>query len=215
MNERYREDYLGEYVITKIIIKNGNKKQIREWIDNPLTIKQTSNRATCISESHTIKDTFYKQIQNSNGGNLGKLKMQVYGVDSICNKMTADFIICKDQKLLEYMIKTGYTQKSIAYTSASNCIKYPGEFYLIPYNMSMNTHALAVWLACFDGHKEIFIVGYDHSNEKINNTVSQVMKIYNNVKFRQISNSGSPHEWKQLRNFATLTKQEYISLTDI
>jgi len=43
--ERYREDYSGEFVITKTTFKNGKKVQEREWIDNPITNSHFSNKS--------------------------------------------------------------------------------------------------------------------------------------------------------------------------
>ena len=215
MKEQYRRDYVGEYVITNIRVINGKKEQNRVWINNPLAVNSVSNRATCIAESSSLKGSFYKQIQNHNGGNLGEFKMQLYGVDSVWQKMVPNFTVCKDRDMLEKMIQTQFTKESVVYTSASNCTRYPGEFYLTPYHNAMNPHALAVWLACFDGHKEIYIVGYDHTNYKIMATVQDVMQVYKDVKFIQVTNNGSPHEWKQQLNFSAMTKDQFVSHCDV
>ena len=215
MKPMYRSDYLGEYVITKIIIKNGKREYVKEWVDNPIDVKQISNRATCIAEHPSITDTFYKQIENHNGGNLGKLKMQIYGVESVWKKLNPTFTICKDRTILEDMIRSGFTKDHIVYTTSTNLVRYPNEFYLTPHNTLMNSYATAVWLACFDEHKEVFIVGFDHTNQKIVSTINDIMKIYRDVKCIHVTTNHSPHKWRENINFSSMNKHEYVSHCDI
>lgn len=217
MIERYREDYPGEFVITKTVIRNGKKEQEREWIDNPIKVEHVSERGTCIAEDPSLKDTLYKRIEQNNGGNLGKMKMQVYGVENVWQRITPNFIVCQVPDQLEEMIKRGYSHKSVVYTSASYCIKYPGEFYLTPYGLSLRSHALAVWLACFDGHKEIYLVGYnnDGTKQKMINSIVDIMKAYKDVRFIQVTNNNSPHEWKEQINFSSMDMNTYISHCDV
>ena len=48
MPERYRTEYDGEFVITVNTIKNGEKHQEREWIDNPIENQHISGRAAVL-----------------------------------------------------------------------------------------------------------------------------------------------------------------------
>jgi hypothetical protein len=49
-----------------------------------------------------------------------------------------------------------------------NCLMHPGEFYLIPYNTLMAIEALVLWMAAFDGHKEIYAMGYNNDTVGLN-----------------------------------------------
>jgi hypothetical protein len=49
MEERYRNDYEGEFVIVGVKMVNGKKQQEREFVENPIQIKSISGRATCVS----------------------------------------------------------------------------------------------------------------------------------------------------------------------
>ena len=219
--ERYREDYSGEFVITKTTFKNGKKVQEREWIDNPITNSHFSNKATCIGLSHIFNDLFYKQVQRNNGGVLAREKMQVYGVEHVYTKLQPNFLIAQNREILPELIETKYTEKTICYSSPANCIKYPGEFYLLPYSISMNSHALAAWMACFDNHNEIYLVGYEQfdkegkTQSKIIGGVSDVMKAYSNKKFIHVTDTKSPDAWRKYLNFDMMSIRDYISYCDI
>ena len=61
-------------------------------------------------------------------------------------------------------------ENNIVYTTTRQCLTHPGEFYLIPHNPNMCIEALVVYLAAFDGHKEIFMLGYNHDMPASTNT---------------------------------------------
>ena len=94
-------------------------------------------------------------------------------------------------------------------------------FYLIPHGIRLLPHATAVWLACFDGHKEVFLFGYDACTEngivldKMISGVNDVMQAYPSVKFYHVIKAGdTPTLWKYLPNIRTLTLPEFVSYTD-
>jgi hypothetical protein len=62
----------------------------------------------------------------------------------------------------------------------------PGEFYLIPYKPRIIDMATIIYLAAFDGHKEIFLLGYNEEtpveNEWINRSPG-IFEAYTGVKF--------------------------------
>jgi len=219
MIERYRKDYDGEFVITDTIIRHGKKVQEREWVPDPVSVSHISKRATCIEVNGTLKDTLYKRIESNNGGNLGKHRMQVYGVEGVWRKMVPNFTIAMDDDNLQQMIRRSYTKESIVYTGTRYCLKYPGEFYLVPHGVSFSSAALAVWLACFDGHKEIFLVGYidDGSDKqaKMISAVNEIMKTYKSTQFIHVTNNNSPEPWKYNLNFSAMAMNTYVSHCDV
>jgi len=221
MIKRYRKDYPGEFVVTNTIFKKGKKEYEREWIDNPIEFSHVSSKATCIAESEYISDALYNRIEKNNGGVLGKEKMQTYGVEYVWRKMIPTFTVCQVPADLEEMIKCRYTAKSIVYTKASQCIKYPGEFYLFPYSQSSTSQALALWLACFDGHTDVYFIGYDLTkadgelNQKMILSVANVIKTFPDVNFHQVSDFVSPDEWRNLINFTRASLPVYVSQCDV
>jgi len=85
----------------------------------------------------------------------------------------------------------------------------------------MNSHALAAWLACFDNHNEIYLVGYEQFDEagtlqeKIIGGVADVMKAYSNKKFIHVTDTKSPDLWRKYLNFDMMSIRDYISYCDI
>ena len=84
---------------------------------------------------------------------------------------------------------------------------------------------MAVWLACFDGHSEIFMIGYDFvdgQNPGLVNEILDIMKTYNKTKFTRVSSfirnrvrMDTPESWKDCRNFSEMTYDQWVSYCDV
>lgn len=221
MQEKYRRDYPGEFVITKTVWAGGKKDQLREWIDNPIKVVQTSGRATCIARSPAFKETFYRRVAENRGDLLAHKKMQTYGVEEVWSIMKPNFLVSQKSDNLKEMSACKYAEDVIVYTSAANCLKFPGEFFLFPYNFAATAYAQAAWLACFDEHKEVFLVGYDEVDttgtrqQKMIDSVGTVFDTYPGVTFTHVTNANTPKEWRKRINVKTMTVESYISHCDV
>jgi len=229
MLQRYRTDYDGEFVIVSNTIKNGKKHQEREWIDNPIENQHISGRAAVIGNGdsrHTTKlhgkFNLKNNIEQHAGWHLGRKRLQSYGSQGCWQEMQCDFYIEFDQEKLNELLETGYQKKVSVYSNARNCISNAGEFYLVPYGTRGRSLTVATWLACFDGHKEIFLLGADARNsigefdEQLVNQMNQVMSQYRDVKFVFVSDNIPPSNvWKQNINFDIWTYGEFVSFCDI
>jgi hypothetical protein len=220
ITERYRKDYIGEFVITGATWSGGKKRVQREWIVNPIQNHHISGRAACIGTA-VDRDRFdYRMLQNHRGGLLGTKKLQTYGVGEIAHEMRLDFAVEKDEDVLFQMIETEYYKQNTIYTSPKYCLEHPGVFYNIPYNPVMLDVCLLPYLAAFDGHQEIFLIGYS-INAGIGRSdwadqIKQVMDTYSSVKFYHIGNeSDMPEVWKNNVNVSNLSYREFIAYADI
>jgi hypothetical protein len=220
MEARYRTDYQGEFVVLETAWRGGKKEQVREWIPNTIENKHISARAACIgtdSDSYLFK---YTILQRHRGGLLGSKKLQTYGTGEIAKTMRLDFTIECQPSLLEQLIEVNYHTKNIVYTKPKQCIKYPGFFYPIPYNLLMHPLTYVPYLAAFDGHKEIFLLGY-HKDIPVENNVwieqiRLLMVAYNDVKFYPVCHKHLvPDEWMTRHNVQPMDYREFISYCDV
>jgi hypothetical protein len=218
--ERYRTDYTGEFIITQSVWSGGKKRQRREWIPNPIENQHISGRAVCIGADHDSNQFDYTILQRHRGGLLGSKKLQTYGLGFAAKQMRLDFTIETDDAILKELIESHHYQDNIIYTTPRNCLKYPGVFYLTPYNPVIIKHALALYLAAFDGHKEIFMLGYNQQTDAGNTAwqahVAQVISAYTGTKFVIV---GMPHHapdaWLEFANVERMTYREFISYCDV
>ena len=229
MLERYRTDYDGEFVIVSNTIKDGKKHQEREWIDNPIENQHISGRAAVIGNGASRYETKFNgkfnlktKIEQHAGWHLGRKRLQSYGSQGCWQEMQCDFYVEFDKQKLAEIKSEKYQEKVAVYSNARNCIDDPGEFYLVPYGVRGKSITVATWLACFDGHKEIFLIGADACNADGNadeQTVKEMNAVFDNyktTKFYYVSDFGNTHDlWRENINFSQISYAEFITYCDI
>lgn len=225
MEARYRQDYPGEFVVVNTTWENGRRTEQREWIANPIENQHISGRAVCIASRDSLQDPFprgfnYKILQRHRGGLLGSLKLQTYGTGIIAEDMRLDFAVDVEPKQLQKLIENKYYEDNVVYTTARNCIDNPGDFYLIPQAPRLLMPALPVYLAAFDGHKEIFLLGYSNQmvfdNHRWVNDVKEVFNAYSSIKFWLVGEPTiMPELWLDGANVFTMSYRDFIGYCDI
>jgi hypothetical protein len=220
MQARYRTDYAGEFVILETRWGAGKKEETREWIPNPIENHHLSGRAACIGSDFDHWQFDYTRLQRHRGGLLGSKKLQTYGTGSIAQQMRLDFAVETNTNNLAAILATGYQQDNIVYTTARNCIANPGEFYLIPYKPRLIDMTIAVYLAAFDGHQEVFLLGYtDESPGDSLHWQAQLADVflaYPGVKFYLVGESTRmPDVWVDCFNTQVMTYLQFISYCDV
>ena len=229
MPQRYRTEYDGEFVITVNTIKNGQKHQEREWIDNPIENQHISGRAAVIGNGESRYNTNYNgkinlktKIEQHAGWHLGRKRLQSYGSEGCWRELQCDFYVEFEKEKLAEIKEAKYQEKVSVYSNARACIDDPGEYYLVPYGVRGKSLAVAMWLACFDGHKEIFLVGadaqdkFDQPDVKKVKSVNKVICDYPSVIFYYVSDGASAHDmWREHANFNQMSYAEFISYCDI
>jgi hypothetical protein len=217
---RYRRDYPGEFVVVQSKWSGGKKTQTREWIPNPIENQHLSGRAACIGSDLDRGRFNYAVLQNHRGGLLSSKKLQTYGVGPTCHDMILDFVVETNKDNLQRIQESQYQKDHIVYTTSRNCVNFPGEFYLIPHSPILADPVLAVYLAAFDGHNEIFLLGYTDETPVLNQhwiqQLSRIIEIYSGTQFYLVGESSRmPDQWANSANTRTMTYQNFISHCDI
>lgn len=221
MQERYRNDYDGEFVILNTYYKDGKKVQDREWITNPIENQYISARAAVIGAGPSRENFDIKKIENHKGGLLGKKSLQTYGSQGCWRDLRCDFYVGTDKQELEETIEAGYVEKSVVYTGVKNCIAYPGEFYLVPYNVKLHSTATAAYIAAFDGHKEIFLLGVDTVDSdnvvinKLFDDINKVIDAYANSTFVFVTDWQPHNELRKNKNVQFMNYRSFVSHCDV
>ena len=220
ITKRYRSDYKGEFVVVTTSQQDGSRKQGRVWIPNSVENQHISNRAAVIGSSMDKKKFNYPILQRHRGGLMGKLRLQTYGTNKIWQDMRLDFYAGTNREELETLSKTNYADTTVVLTSTSHCVANPGKFFIVPYLPMLDDVALPLYLACFDGHKEVFLLGYNtdmpHGTQNWQNDVLSIFQIYDDVQFTIVGNHYSaPDSWRNCRNVKSMDYRSFISYCDI
>jgi len=225
MEARFRADYPGEFVVLNTTWSGGKRTEQREWIANPIENQHISGRAVVIGSRDSLQTPFplgidYKILQRHRGGLLGTLKVQTYGTGAIAEDMRLDFAVDVDTGQLKKLIDSGYYENNVVYTTARNCIENPGNFYLIPLNPRLFLPALPIYLAAFDGHKEIFLIGYSKQmvfdHPRWIDEIGTVMQAYSTIKFWLVGEPTiMPEVWLECANANTMSYRDFIGYADV
>lgn len=181
----YSDEYEGEFVIHNIEYKNGKKIEDREWVPRTVTNDDHRGYAFVIGNGtgRTKQNFDVKLIENHSGGLLATKRAQIYGCNALYRDIKSSFLIAMSEAMVDELAETDYPDNNIVYTTAKNVVKYPGRFYLIPQNISyFNSGAIATYIAAFDKHKDIYLLGFDNQKDpELNDNVYAGTKNYNSA----------------------------------
>ena len=99
-------------------------------------------------------------------------KGTTYGCNAVYRDFDPDYIVALDRIISEEISKEVDVENKPCYSTKINIQRYSEHFVLVPANPVMNCGATATHIAGFDGHKEIYLLGFDSYNmepEKVNN----------------------------------------------
>lgn len=220
MQARYRSDYVGEFIVLETKWAKGKKEQTREWVDNPIENHHISGRAACIASNLDAHKFDHTLLQKHRGGLLGSKKLQTYGTGEIAQSMRLDFTCESDTNGLGALLESKYIESNTVYTTTRNCILHSGQCYVVPYRPNLLDEALIIYLAAFDGHKEIFLLGYNKEtpvqNPSWSNQLDQIFSAYAGVKFFIVGEKTNFFDtWLEHANVTTMTHREFISYCDV
>lgn len=217
---RHRRDYDGEFVIVDTVVSGGCTSQTREWIANPIDNFSTSGRAAVIG-SRALQAKFrHSRLQRHRGGLLGQRRLQTYGAQDLWQDMTFDFFVTTDRDNIQAMAAQAYDQRCTVYTTARLCLENPGRFYLIPYLPQLDALAMPVYLAAFDGHAEVFMLGYCRDTATVSRTwakdLDAVFAAYPGTQFILVGQESSMlPSWLSHSNVQCIGVRRFVSYCDI
>lgn len=218
--KRLRSEYPGEFVITATYLLNGIKTQQREWIDNPIKNQHISGRAAVIMSESDRHRFDYARLQRHRGGLRGTKRLQTYGIGPTWQDLDLNFYVSLDPDVLRDISTVNYGDDTVVYTDRKRILQFAGEFFLIPHCPFMLEPALALYLACFDGHREIFVLGHQIPDQRYHarwiGQVRDVMTAYRDCQFYFVTNTETnvPAAWR-LSNSDWMPVRKFISFCDI
>lgn len=217
---RYRRDYDGEFVITNTRLVDGVKQETREWIPNTVINSHISGRAAIIGSRFDQAKFRHQRLERHRGGLLGRKRLQTYAWGDLWNDMRLDFYASTDRQQLSGILQAKYDLATTIFTSASCVMEWPGHFYPVPFSPYLSDPALALYLASFDQHEEVFLLGYNQEvvwpDKNVLSDLSRVMAAYRGTQYISVAPpSSQPNEWLDLPNFRTMPLRQFISYCDI
>lgn len=242
LKKLYRANYAGENIISNLVLKAGEWTPDVEFVPNRIINTHSTSQAICIGNGESRRNFDLSLIDRHRGGLFAKDKLQSYGCNALYRDFTPDFLVARGDGIIAEIANTEYYTDNIVYTTADSLLKYPGKFYLIPQNIPFDAGALAAYLACFDGHTKIYLIGYDQydnegrinniykdtngyptSNQEQNNqflslSLQNVIQTYDDVEFVRVMPLDTwyqPELLRPLLNFRQISYQTFVNEADL
>ena len=242
ITKQYRTSYAGETVITNMTYEGGNWNYQRENVPNAVTNNQISNRAVVIGNGESRQGFNLNLLKNHRGGLLGSAAVQTYGCNALYRDFAPQFLVVTGDEIVKEIADSDYCGDHIVYAGSKDILDYPSKFYLTPQDPSWNAGAIAAYLACFDGHRKIYLIGFDgvdtaSSGYNIykgtrgyadpvygfneNFWVQSMMAVfttYSDVEFVRVMPTADyriPEPWKYLVNFRQIDYRQFAIEADL
>jgi hypothetical protein len=238
----YRANYAGENVVTTLRLVGGDWQPETEYVPNSVFATHTTTQAVAIGNGESRLEFDLTHIANHKGGILAENKLQSYGCNAVYRDLNPDFLVAVGDEIIQEIAESGYCNENIVYTNAAALLKYPGKFYLLPQNIHVDSGAQAAYMACFDGHEKVFLIGYDsydvpgpvnnvykdtrgypESTEEQNGeffslSLGDVMRTYDDVEFVRVMPTETwwyHYSMAPLPNFRQITYRDFVLEADV
>lgn len=220
----YRENYSGEEVVSKLTYEDGQWHEERDWIMNHVSNAKTSTQALVIGGGKSWQEGQFEfdiaHVKKHKAGLFGINRLQTYGANGVYNKIVPDFLVVDDDHA-EQAIRDDITRNTIVYAHARKIIEHPGKFYLIPQDPPWNSGTIATYMACFDGHNKVFLMGFDGKENQdtfYEKSMLQIFEMYNDVEFIRVAPTIGyymPDSWLYCPNVRQIDFRQFVIEADL
>lgn len=243
LSKKYRTDYEGEDIIVERKHEGRVWHDVTETVPNMVTNNQISNRAVVIGNGPG-RIPFNLNNLKKPQGLLGATTVQTYGCNALYRDFTPDFLVATGNNgIVDEIATSSYVNGNIIYTNAIHLLEHPGKFYLIPYDPYADAGTAAAYIAAFDGHTKIYLLGFDgydlegHNNniyagtngydaqwdfevegDKFINNRVQLFNTYPDVDFVWVTQLGKnrvPEQIKWCRNHRQISFRDLVIECDL
>jgi hypothetical protein len=238
LKKTYRTEYTGENIVVERHHTGGVWHDQFEFVPNAVFNNQISNKA-CVIGNGPSRATFNLELLDHPMGILGADSLQTYGCNAVYRDYTPDFLICSGSAdIVKELAEGNYIKDNVVYTNAHNLLAYPNKFYLLPNDPYTDAGTAALSIAAFDGHKKIYMLGFDGQDSPgynyniyagtngyeplIGSKVldykwiedhKKVFDVYTDVKFIRVTPKGRepiPESWKYCTNFSQIDFRTFV-----
>lgn len=245
----YRKNYAGEDVIVDRVYQNSKWNPTHEFVDNPFPVQSLSDRALVIGNGTSRLDFDLKILLEHRIGNFHwapawhQRKFFTYGCNALYRDFKTDFLIINgDDDFIKEVADSGECEARVVYAPNRALFDHPAKFNYVPQSPNWNSGAVAAYLAAFDGHKKVYLMGFDGNDTPNYNynvyadtnhypsksdsvpedfwvqSLAVVLSTYPDVEFIRVAPTATfrtPEAWKYFLNFRTISFRDFITEADV
>lgn len=232
INTSYRKNYIGEFVVYKTLLEDGKYQETREWI--PSKLQNTNHAGTAVVLGNGLSRNICRlDLLSRHKMQRPELRLQTYGCNAVFRDFDPDFLVVTDDTIASELSSVEHLS-ALAFSTPEIMMNHANKFHLIPNGVRMNAGAVATYLACFDGHKRIYLLGFDNqtSSAKLNNIYAgtdelsdhsgwdrnmfMIFRAYPDTEFIRVSSVGpTPASWSRCLNYRQISYRQFVVEVDL
>ena len=107
----------------------------------------------------------------------------VYACNAIYREMAPHYLIAVDLKMVNEILAAGYNKKHQVWTNPNRALNEVRDLNFFRPSKGWSSGPTALWLAAVNGHKEIYIMGFDYTGHdgKFNNVYADTFNYKRSV----------------------------------
>lgn len=234
--QKLRATYTGEEINATATYENGVWTYETETVTPPILSNDRTGKQAVVFGNGISREDFYTNLI------LKQRKLQTYGCNAMYRDYQTDFLVCNNDKIAQELINANYSDTRVVYANSDQIFDHPGKFYLIPQDPQWNAGAMAAYMAAFDGHKQIYLYGFDGQDTHGNNNniyagsnayqpqdevitddfygiaLRTLMEAYPLVEFVHVNITGKgtiPVQWLECSNFRRISSRGLVLECDL
>ena len=238
IKQMFRSTYDGEQIVVSSAYSAGTWTY--EYENMPKTIHNTrfGNNALVIGNGIDRLTFDLSAVKRQQAAfSTAKKILQTYGCNALYRDFDPDYLVITGDDIAAEIASTGYCTTHVVYANAVNINKHATKFHMIPQDPTWNSGAIAAYMACFDGHSRVYLMGFDgndtvgasnnvyantnayksdsedHNDAFWSTAMNHVFRTYPVVDFVLVNSSGRgymPEAWKSYTN---LRRIDYRQMT--
>lgn len=249
----YRKEYNGEDVNIVATYSDNHWKYQQEFVSESFDNLPMSNRAIVIGNGISRVDFDLRNIlEHRDTAAWGertpwrspriKKKFNTYGCNALYRDYKVDFLVATGEQIIQEIANDPYCVDNVVYANKNIVIDYPSKFHFIPQDLDYNSGSIATYMAAFDGHKKVYMLGFDGVDNNTNNynyyantpgylpanhptneeywtkCLYNIMTTYDDVEFIRVAPSSrfrTPERLKYVLNFRTIDFRQFVLEADL
>ena len=187
----YRNNYDVHNIVTKATYVNGEWQYDNEQITNTLHQMHYNENAVVIGNGVGRLNFDLKILKKQPHSPPTKKFMVTYGCNALYRDFAPDYLVVTGTEIADEIANSDYCNENVAFANSNIIMNHPGQFHIIPQDPNWNAGAIAAYLACFDGHSRIYLLGFDG-----NDTPGYTNNVYANTNgYKNIDQDTNDSYW--------------------
>lgn len=242
INEFYRSTYRSEEAVTELVYRNSSWVSEVSQINFSDSNNPSYGKCAVVFGNGVSRQKFNTDLLTNRALNSIPSKiLRTYGCNAIYRDYLPDFLIVTGNDMISEVANSSVQYRTNVFASRQLKQRVIGnQLHNVPQDPQWNAGTVATYLAAFDEHKKVFLLGFDgidnpdasyniyegtngypsapYSEEFWVQAMAEVFNTYTNTEFVRVMPEATyriPELWKYSPNFRQINYNQFVIEADL